>query len=103
MSGLRLREYRRRDCGKVGIPRFGRDFQARWESPKDFSTERLSHSLPPVLLHLRYQGPTLRVVATHHVRPVSYAPAQIQMFADGDRASSECSSPARCFDLERFP
>jgi hypothetical protein len=38
MSGLRLREHRRRDCGKVGIPRFGRDFQARWESPKDFST-----------------------------------------------------------------
>jgi hypothetical protein len=35
MSGLRLREHRRHDCGKVGIPRFGRDFQARWESPKD--------------------------------------------------------------------
>src|SRR6202795_3682537 len=47
MSGLRLSESRRRDCGKVKIPRFGRDFQARWESPKDFSTERLFHSLPP--------------------------------------------------------
>jgi hypothetical protein len=35
----------RRGCGKVGIPRGLRDFQVRWESPKDFSTERLFHSL----------------------------------------------------------
>src|ERR1035438_6808204 len=66
MSGLRLRERRRRDCGKVGIPRFGRDFQARWESPKDFSTERLFHSFfPPVLLRLWQEGPSFRVVATN--------------------------------------
>src|ERR1700733_4918688 len=104
MSGLRLREYRRRDCGKVGIPRFGRDFQARWESPKDFSTERLFHSLPPpVLLGLWQQRPSLRVVATYNVRSVSNAPALIQMFADGDRTSSQRSSPARRLDLERFP
>src|ERR1019366_10519697 len=62
MSGLRLREHRRRACGKVGIPRFGRDFQARWESPKDFLTERLFHSLPPpVLLRLWQEGPSFRV------------------------------------------
>ena len=92
MSGLRLSEYRRRDCGKVKIPRFGRDFQARWESPKDFSTERLFHSLsPPVLLHLWQEGPSLRVVATHNVRPVSNAPTLIQMFADGHRTSSQRS------------
>src|ERR1017187_3291899 len=104
MSGLRLREHRRRACGKVGIPRFGRDFQARWESPKDFSTERLSHSLPPpVLLRLRQAGPSLSVVATHNVRPISNAPALIQMFADGDRTSSQRSSTARRFDLQRFP
>jgi hypothetical protein len=29
--------------GKVVIPRSLRDFQARWESPQDFSTERLFH------------------------------------------------------------
>src|SRR5580698_4664579 len=99
MSGLRLREYRRRDCGKVGIPRFGRDFQARWESPKDFSTERLFHSLPPpVLLRLWQQGPSLGVVATYHVRPVANAPALIQMFADSDRTSSQRCSPARRLD-----
>src|SRR5271154_6112869 len=104
MSGLRLRERRRRDCGKVGIPRFGRDSQAWWESPKDFSTERLFHSLLRfVLPRLRQAGPSFRVVATHHVRPISNAPALIQMFADGDRASSECSSPARRFDLPSFP
>src|ERR1700758_5300019 len=104
MSGLRLREYRRRDCGKVGIPRFGRDSQARRESPKDFSTERLFHSLLRfVVLRLRQAGPSLRVVATYYVRPVSNAPALIQMLADGDRASSECSSKARRFDLQRFP
>jgi hypothetical protein len=68
MSGLSLRECRRRDCGKVEIPRFGRDFQARWESPKDFSTERRFHSLP-VLLGFGQQGTTLRAAATHHVRP----------------------------------
>src|SRR6202007_137260 len=101
MSGLRLREYRRRDCGKVGIPRCGRDFQARWESPKDFSTERLFHSLPPpVLLRIWQEGPSLRVVATHNVRPVSNTPALIQMFADGHRASSQRSSKTRGCDLQ---
>jgi len=30
--------------GKVVIPRSLRDFQARWESPQDFSKERLFHS-----------------------------------------------------------
>ena len=90
--------------GKVGIPRFGRDFQARWESPKDFSKERLFHSLPPpVSLRLWQAGPSLRVVATHRVRSIVNAPALIEMFADGDRASRECSSPARRFDLQRFP
>ena len=88
MSGLRLREQRRRDCGKVGIPRFGRDFQARWESPKDFSTVRLFHSLPPpVSLRFGQAGLSLRVVTTHRVRPIVNAPALIEMFADGDRTS----------------
>jgi hypothetical protein len=81
MSGLRLREYRRRGCGKVEIPRFGRDFQARWESPKDFSTERLFHSLPPAIwLRFRQKGPSLSVVASHHMRPIMNTPALVQVF-----------------------
>ena len=36
---------RRRGCGKVGIPRVGRDSQAQWETCFWFSTERLFHGL----------------------------------------------------------
>jgi len=44
MSGHRLIS-RRRSCGKVGIPRWVRDFQARRESRVfDFSAGRLCHS-----------------------------------------------------------
>ena len=45
MSGLSYTTSGRRGCGKVGIPRLLRDFQARWESRVlDFSTSRLFHS-----------------------------------------------------------
>src|SRR3989442_4518239 len=43
-----LPKTRRRGCGKVGIPRSGRDFQGRWKSPLlGFSTERLFHTRFP--------------------------------------------------------
>jgi hypothetical protein len=45
MSGLRLIPRSSRSCGKVGIPRCWRDFQASWESLLlDFSNSRLFHS-----------------------------------------------------------
>src|SRR6202789_2539501 len=67
LSGCLLITRRRRGCGEVGIPRFGRDFQARWESLLcDFSTARLLHSLLPIATDPRQ---TLGVVAPHAMRP----------------------------------
>src|ERR1700719_5177331 len=81
MSGLRLRD-RRRGCGKVGIPRLLRDFQAQWKTWFWFSTERLFHSLSPAIRFVLAQPrPSLRVVAAHHMRPVPNTPGLIKMFA----------------------
>src|SRR5260370_2901060 len=81
MSGWRLRD-RRRGCGKVGIPRLLRDFQAEGKSPLlGFSTQRLFHSLfPAIQLALGQTGPSWRVITAHDMRPIPNTPALVQMF-----------------------
>src|SRR5579863_9516226 len=103
MSGLRSMDRRRRGCGKVGIPRPLRDFQAQWEPCLWVSTERLFHSLSPAIPFLFAQPrPSLRVVTAHDMRPVPNTPGFIQMFADRDRTSRQGSPPARRLDLKHF-
>src|SRR6267378_2795669 len=103
MSGLRSMDRRRRGCGKVGIPRPLRDFQAQWEPCLWVSTERLFHSLSPAIpLLFAPPRPSLRVVTAHDMRPVPNTPGFIQMFADRDRTSRQGSPPARRLDLEDF-
>src|SRR5260221_13826193 len=71
MSGLRSMDRRRRGCGKVGIPRLLRDFQAQWKTCFWFSTERLFHSLfLAIPLALAQPRPSLRGVAADQVRSV---------------------------------
>src|ERR1700684_4526789 len=92
LSGCLLITRRRRGCGEVGIPRFGRDFQARWESLLcDFSTARLLHSLLPIATDPRQ---TLGVVAPHAMRPIAQAQRSIQVLMQGHRATRQRGSPA---------
>src|SRR5580704_3588138 len=101
MSGSRLMDRRRRGCGKVGIPRLLRDFQAQWKTCLWFSTERLFHSLcPTIQFRFARPRPSLRVVTAHDVRPVPHAPGFIQMFAHRDGTSRQGSSPARRLNLK---
>src|SRR5467141_3220619 len=82
MFSLRSMDRRRRGCGKVGIPRPLRDFQAQWEPCLWVSTERLFHSLSPAIpLLFAPPRPSLRVVTAHDMRPVPNTPGFIQMFA----------------------
>src|SRR4029077_6168174 len=70
MSGLRSMDRRRRGCGKVGIPRPLRDFQAQWKPCLVVSTERLFHSLSPAIpLRLARPRPSLLVVSAYDMRP----------------------------------
>jgi len=92
---------RRRGCGKVGIPRPLRDFQAQWKPCLWVSTERLFHSLSPAIpLRPAQPRPSFRVVTPYDVRPVTNAPQLIQVFAHRDRASRQRSPPARSLELE---
>src|ERR1019366_3150073 len=86
MSGLRLLGRRRRGCGKVGIPRLLRNFQAQWEPCLWVSTERLFHSLSPAIqFALAQPRPSLRVVTAYDMRPVPNTPQLIKMFAHRNR------------------
>src|ERR1019366_758468 len=103
MSGLSLRD-RRRGCGKVGIPRCVRDFQAERKSlPLGFSSQRLFYSLSPAIqFALAQTRPSLRVLTADDMRPIANTPALVQMLADRDRASGQSSPPARRFDLQNL-
>src|SRR5579872_4503857 len=99
MSGLGAMDRRRRGCGKVGIPRLLRDFQAQWKTCFWFSKKRLFHSLSPAIqFALAQPRPSLRGVATDDVWPVPDTPGFIQMLAHRDRTSRERSPPARRLD-----
>src|SRR6266853_3082948 len=79
---------RRRGCGKVGIPRLLRDFQAQWKTCFLFSTQRLFHNLfPAIQFALAQPRPSLRGVATDDVWPVPDTPGFIQMLAHRDRTN----------------
>src|SRR5260370_31773397 len=79
---------RRRGCGKVGIPRLLRDFQAQWKTCFWFSTQRLFHNLfPAIQFALAQPRPSLRGVATDDVWPVPDTPGFIQMLAHRDRTT----------------
>src|SRR5665213_1781992 len=84
----------RRGCGKVGIPRGLRDFQARWESPLlDFSTERLFHGL--CRLHSNWhQGRSLSRVVSESMWSVGQGEGCIQMLVHGHRAAGQGAAPA---------
>src|SRR2546429_1584446 len=89
-----------RGCGKVGIPRLLRDFQARWESRVlDFSTSRLFHS-PSALRFVVCQGRTLGAVSAQPVRSMGEAVASVQVLMDGHGAARQAGSPAHRFNLQ---
>src|SRR5260370_42258926 len=89
-----------RGCGKVGIPRFLREFQARWESRFfDFSTVRLFNS-PSRRGFVFWQSRTLGAVSAQTVRSVRQTKSSIQMLVDGHGAARQAGSPAHRFDLQ---
>src|SRR5215472_18683141 len=99
MSGLCSYSRRRGSCGKVGIPRCWRDFQAWWESPLlDFSTTCLFHSLGRGA-NFR-DGTSLAGVMPQPSGPVSHAESSVQVLVEGDRASRRCASPTHLVDLQ---
>lgn len=88
MSGWLSSASSRRSCGKVGILRSLRDFQARWNGLLlEFSTERLFHSFwrRNDLLHVLALGG----VAPQSLRPVGEAESAVQMLMNRDRAAGQ--------------
>jgi hypothetical protein len=84
----------------VGIPRFLRDSQARWESRFfDSSSARLFHS--PLALHF-VVAPWLAlcVVSAQPVRSVGKTDGSVQMLMHGYAATHQRAAPAHRFDLQ---
>src|SRR5664279_4638103 len=91
---------RRGRCGKVGIPRTLRDFQARWKSLLwGFSTERLFHRCWRGVFG-RCDGHTLGGETSQPMRPVGEADGSIQMLVNHDDAAGQRSSPVHPLDLQ---
>src|SRR5436853_6958679 len=89
-----------RGCGKVGIQRLLRDFQARWESRVlDFSTSRLFHS-PSALRFVVCQGRTLGAVSAQPVRSMGEAVASVRVLLAGHGAARQPASQATRFNLQ---
>src|ERR1035437_6964913 len=87
MSGLSYTTSSRRGCGKVGMPRLLRDFQAKWESRVlDFSTARLFPGLAGRQFRVEDRTAAL-VVATEGLRPIVEAEASVQVLMHGHACS----------------
>src|SRR5437870_13798015 len=83
-----------RGCGKVGIQRLLRDFQARWESRVlDFSSSRLFHS-PSALRFVVCQCRTLGTVSAQPVRSMGEAVAFVSVLMVGLGTSLQSGSLA---------
>src|SRR5258708_37075885 len=99
LSGFKLTSSRW-GCGKVGIPRVLRDFQAGWESRfLDFSTPRLFHS-PSRRCFVCCQGYPLGRVMTDSVWSVSEAQSSVQVLMNHCVAAGQRGSPSQRFDLK---
>ena len=95
-----LEARRRRGCGKVGIPRLLRDFQAEWESWLfDVSTPRFLHS-PGALRFVVCQGRALGAVSAQPVRSVGEAESSVQLLMHSDAAPRQAAAPSHRFDLQ---
>ena len=91
---------RSRGCGKVGIPRSLRDFQARRESQfLDFSALRLFHS-PPRADFFVFQRHSFPTVVAETLGPVSNRVSSIQVLVHRHRAPSQRRTPAHRFKLQ---
>src|ERR1035437_10680473 len=100
MSGLSYTTSSRRGCGKVGIPRLLRDFEARWERRVlDFSSSRLFHS-PSRRGFAFCQGRTQSAVSAQSVRSMGEAEASVQVLMHGHAAARQAGSPAHRLDLQ---
>src|SRR5271166_3027217 len=90
----------RRRCGKVGIPRCWRDFQARGKSRSlDFSTARLFHSFWRRVF-VCVEGHTLGVIASQPMRPVGKADRPVQMLMHYHVAARQRPPPVHPFNLQ---
>src|SRR6266576_6776849 len=90
---------RSRGCGKVGVPRSMRDFQAGWESRFwDFSSPRLFHN--PWRRRFVLQQLSFRAIAAQALRSVSEGERSIQMLVHPHRAARQGRSPTHRFDLQ---
>src|ERR1035441_2926439 len=91
---------RRGRCGKVGIPRTLRDFQARRKSLLlGFSTARLFHSVWGWVWGC-WDSHTLGAITAQPMRPVGEADGPIQMLVNHDVAAGQRSSPVHPLDLQ---
>src|SRR6201987_5461331 len=100
MSGFRLIASRSRGCGKVGIPRILRDFQARRESRfLDFSALRLFHSPTRAYFFFRHRH-SFRTVVAETLGAVSNRESSVQVLVHGDRTAGQGRTPAHRFNLQ---
>src|SRR5271165_6855060 len=90
----------RRRCGKVGIPRCWRDFQARGKSRfGDFSTARLFHSVGRGVF-VGVEGHTLGAITSQPMRPVGEADGSVQVLMNHDGAAGQRPSPVHPLNLQ---
>src|ERR1700674_2106499 len=99
MSGLRSMD-RRRGCGKVGIPRPLRDFQAQWEPCFWVSTERLFHSLSPPRRNGFQQRHSCGVETAHYVWAIAHAQGAVQVLVHQDATTCQGVAPRGSLDLQ---
>src|SRR5271165_6438030 len=91
----------RRRCGKVGIPRCWRDFQARGKSRLwDFSTARLFHSVGRRVF-VYVEGHTLGAIASQPMRPVGKTDRTVQVLVNHHGAAGQRASPLHPLNLQR--
>src|SRR5262249_39934702 len=87
-------------CGKVGIPRRLRDFQARRESRLlDFSAWRLFPS-PTRADFFLFQRYSFCTVVTEALGPVSNGESSVQVLMHRHRAARQGGAPAHRFNLQ---
>src|ERR1700739_3076117 len=98
MSRLGKSASSRQGCGKVGIPRSLRDFQARRESRfLDFSASRLFHS-PKRADFLLLQWHSFPTVVPETLGTMSNRESSVQMLMHDDRAPGQRGAPAHAFN-----
>src|SRR5271166_1409474 len=91
----------RRRCGKVGIPRSWRDFQARWESLLwDVPTARLFHSVRRRVF-VCVEGHTLGAITSQPTRSVGEADGTVQVLVNQHGAAGQCPAPLHPLNLQR--